>query len=258
MSPLLRATRHPLRGWRASRRGLDDDRVQTVVAEPVVRWPSGRVRAAYVVGVAVFTVVMLVLAGAGVIDVLALVLLAVPIGPLGLLLVVLAYLTEGFLVLLGVVSGDAVPLGQPSVLALDAVVLAVVVGVALLNVRFVARAARSPAPNPPGYRSAVPLVADHLLAGSVHLFAALGFVLLCVLCGAAAVMPHGLDVQVSDAEAHARIVRAGVTWVVGFAAALAALAAWVVRSVLGRPLLRWALASLVVQTALVGVALLPA
>ena len=230
--------------------------MQPTVAQPGTRWPSTRVQIGYLAGVGVFTVVVLLLIDSGSIPLLAGALLAVPLGPFGLLLIVLALLGQGALAILATGSTDGTTAQQPGLLLADVIVLVAVLGVALVNVRIMTRIARSDGPNPPGYRSMVPADADRVLAGSVHLYAGLGFVLLCSFCGFTGLAAHGIDYRVSDAVAQARVVRAALTWSVGLVAAVGSLVVFILRMTSERPVLVWALGSLAAQSMLVGVMLL--
>lgn len=147
-------------------------------------------------------------------------------------------------------------------------------GVAGLNVLIVAswrerlrlRAARDAAPDPIAHAWRPPVHSPRVLGETPIVWADLrpapwkqavgaaafalagcGFVVLCFVCGFTAVVAHGVDVQIPDAQANHTLLLAALAWWPGLGVAIAGLVVWVRRGRRGEALLPWGLAGLGLQ-----------
>lgn len=225
-------------GWRRGRCRCDHDGMTLTTA--AVRWS---LRTAYVLGAGALGAVLATAAEAGAIPGwLALLIILVYLGPLGLTGLLLVVLPLELIVLLP-------PLALPVVSAV------VAIGAASLNAvildRWRRRRARGSAPS----SSAGPSSGDWdtLLGGALFVLAGCAFVLLCMFAGFAALTAHGIDVRVPDADATRTLVVAGITWWTGLAIAITGLVLWVKLARRGRRLLPWAAADLASMVALISI-----
>jgi hypothetical protein len=92
---------------------------------------------------------------------------------------------------------------------------------------------------------------DRLIGGFVFVLAGVAFVVLCFVAGATALLAHGVDVSVPEAQAAPIVRAAGLVWWPGLVVAVAGLVAWIMLARRRRRLLPWAIVALAIQIALI-------
>ena len=215
------------------------------------------VRIGYVVGAGVFTFVGSALALANLIPTWAeftiLVVLVLYLGPLGLAaLLLLGPITLLLAPVLAPIDA-ASPSQYPAVDWTQVTILTLVaVGVAMLNILIVRRwRARSAQLAATGEIRTRRERLDRPLGAVLFSFAGCAFILLCFVAGAEALVAHGVDTVIPEAQADHTLLIAGLTWWPGFAIAVAGLVLWIVLLRRNRRILWWALGDFLIMVCLI-------